>query len=260
MAPQLTVDPGLTLSKVWNASTMKAVLLGDAAGPGGVLESDSADLARSWDRFSGGLSSADGLAVAKMVATVLFAGREEPMLYFGQEIGMAGTAPSRSPMQWGGEPGFTSGTPWTAVGQNSATANVTLEDGDADSLLNWYRKLSQLRHEQASLHEGMLAMLDTGYPEVVAWVRRGDAAKGQPVLVVCNTSGQARVITVAESLRRLGLSAVNGVHPLAVSIAGMKPSYVAGGIELPPYGVYVGELRQPGLEDGDVAMPVRRHR
>jgi len=180
------------------------------------------------------------------------------MLYFGQEIGMASEGGSPAPMQWGGEPGFTAGVPWIAMGPNAATANVAMEDGDADSLLNWYRKLSQLRHEETSLHAGSIAMVETGYPDVVAWVRRGANAKDQPVVVVCNVSGQARVISVAESLHRLGLSTASGVHAVALSIAGMDPSYAAQGITLPAYGVYVGEVRQPGLEDS--ASPVRGKR
>jgi len=171
---------------------------------------------------------------------------------------MASEGGSPAPMQWGGEPGFTAGVPWIAMGPNAATANVAMEDGDADSLLNWYRKLSQLRHEETSLHAGSIAMVETGYPDVVAWVRRGANAKDQPVVVVCNVSGQARVISVAESLHRLGLSTASGVHAVALSIAGMDPSYAAQGITLPAYGVYVGEVRQPGLEDS--ASPVRGKR
>ena len=53
-------------------------------------------------------------------------------------------------MQWGGDAdftsGFTSGAPWMDMGRNAATANVALEDADATSLLNWYRRLSALHH------------------------------------------------------------------------------------------------------------------
>ena len=212
---QLGVDSGLMQARVWDADVVRSVLAGGV--PGRVLESDAPGVARSGERFQG------GAAVAKMVATVLFAGREEPMIFSGQETGA--------------------------------------DDGDdADSLLDWYRRMSALRHEQASLREGTLAMVETGYPEVVAWVRRSDAGRGRTVLVVCNVSGQARVISLVEALRKMGVSAGNGVHPLAVSVAGMEASYTAGGISLPAYGVYVGELRQPGLESGDVAVPVRRHK
>jgi alpha-glucosidase len=258
---QLKVDQVLASQTLWNPEALRVTLFGATASAAGeVIVSDTAERARSWYRFAGELPQDQSLALAKMLAAVLFLGREEPMLFFGQEIGMSAETGHPQPMQWGGEHSFTTGMPWVETSVNEVSTNVALEEDDADSLLNWYRQMSKLRHEDAALHRGTVTQVETGYPDVVAWVRKGTTAKDQPVLVVCNVSAQPRLISVADSLHRLGLSTTYGVRAVALSIQGMDPSYAAAGINLPAYGVYVGELRQPGLEDAPApVIPHHRH-
>jgi alpha-glucosidase len=285
--PQLDVDDRLAKLAGWNAMAVRG-FLGVANGqpPGSVSVSDTPETQRSWDRLSGSLSGTDADAIAKMVAAVLLTGHEEPMLYYGQEIGMAteaAVAPSGdgagapgknefapTPMQWGetqtnpetspaGAPtGFSTAVPWIEMGPNAATANVAFEDADKESLLNWYRTLSGLRHTHEVLQSGTLTVVETGYPDVVAWVRRGTAAKDQTVLVVCNLSARPVVISLEEPLRQVGVQANSGVNPLATSFVPARLSYTATGIALPPYGVYLGEVLHPGLEDAPA--PAMRHR
>jgi alpha-glucosidase len=283
-APQLDVDERLAELTAWNATVLRGFLgVSNGQLPGSVSASDTPDRLRSWDRLSGSLSGTDADAIAKMVATVLLTGREEPMLYYGQEIGMAteaAVAPSGNgagapgknafaptPMQWGeshdGQPSFTTGVPWIEMGPNAATANVAFEDADKESLLNWYRTLSGLRHTHEALQGGSVTVVDTGYPDVVAWVRRGAggkdlASKQQTVLVVCNLSARPVVISLEEPLRQVGVQANSGVNPLATSFEPTRVSYTATGIALPAYGVYLGEVLHPGLEDAPA--PVIRHR
>jgi glycosidase len=179
----------------------------------------------------------------------MLAGREAPMLFYGQEIGMASNGTTPASMQWGEEPGFTSGTGSMAMGPNAGTATVAAEDADPGSLLNWYRKLSALRQEGFALKAGTVMLVDTGYQDVVAWVRKGATAGERPVLVMCNLSGHGVLISVEQQLKQLGLKPSSGMMPLALSFTGINPSYTATGINLPPYGIYLGEILQPGLED-----------
>ncbi len=247
--PQLTVDHAAATLTIWNAATMRALVMG-AVAPNAVLVSDAADVTRSWTRLSSaGMDDAQRLAVAKMVATAMLAGREAPMLVYGQEIGMASNAAAPAPMQWGGEPGFTSGTPWIEMGPNAGTATVAAEDVDPGSLLNWYRKLSAMRQQGFALKSGTVALVDTGYPDVVAWVRKGSTTGDRPVLVMCNLSGRGVLISVEQQLKQIGLKPASGMMPMALSFTGINPSYTATGINLPPYGIYLGEILQPGLED-----------
>ncbi|MBR1853291.1 MAG: alpha-glucosidase [Lachnospiraceae bacterium] len=60
---------------------------------------------------------------------------------------------ARTPMQWDGteNAGFTKGTPWFYVNPNFALVNVAAEEGDPDSILNFYRKCLALRKKSKAL-------------------------------------------------------------------------------------------------------------
>ena len=248
---QLAIDNGLLRAAEWKPELMRVTL---AAGAGKTLLVSDGPGRRSADRFMPGLDAAARVGVAKMQAAVLLTGEDAPLLYFGQEVGAESADGKPVPMPWGGEPGFSSAAPWIEAGPNAATENVDAEEKDPQSLLSWYRKLNDLRHANGALRAGAVALVETGYPEVVAWVRRGTNPHEQPVLVVANDSPRPVVLSLVEPLKKLGLAASSGVKPLAYSFTGTDPSFTASGIALPAYGVYVGEVHQPGLEDA--AQPV----
>jgi alpha-glucosidase len=254
--PQLQVDRTLEELTRWDATGLQAFLQAAVPGANSLAATEAADRVRSWGRWQAA-TDAERLGLAKTLAAALFLGRQMPWLYFGQEIGMASAGTAPAPMQWGGDPGFSAATPWVAMGPNAATANVAAEDADPQSLLNWYRKLGSLVHENGSLHGGSVTPVETGYPDVVAWVRRGKLASDRPVLAVCNLSGHAVLISLTEALSGIGVRATSRMEPLATSFAA-DPSIAASGISLPPYGVYVGEAVQPGLEDAPAPVPHRR--
>jgi len=246
-----------------------------------VLVTDGIDRPRSFDRYGSG---SDDVELAKVLATALLAGPGAPLLYFGQEIGMATTpapgpdkeghnhAGDPTPMQWGDERGFSTGVPWIDMGRNAATANVAMEEVDRYSLLNWYRRLTALRHAKAVLRDGSADVLQLSNPSVVAWIRRTKVGStvgspvSSPVIAICNLSAHPVSLSIASELRRLAVPAGSGVmHTLATSntpasadasAADRKPEDPAydapvsiNAISLPPYGVYLGELRgQAGLE------------
>ena len=146
---------------------------------------------------------------------------------------------------------------WAAIRQPS---NAKVEESDRYSLLNWYRRLTALHHANSVLREGSFDLL-TLDPSVVAWVRRARAVQGtaSPVVVLCNLSDRPAVLSVASELRRLNINAGTGVmHTLVTSetpaTAGVAdPANDApvsiNTIKIPPFGVYIGELRgQAGLE------------
>lgn len=57
---------------------------------------------------------------------------------------------ARTPMQWNGEKyaGFTEGIPWLRVNPNYKQLNVKAEERDADSVLQYYKKLIALRKSE----------------------------------------------------------------------------------------------------------------
>ncbi|MBR2774652.1 MAG: alpha-glucosidase [Selenomonadaceae bacterium] len=71
---------------------------------------------------------------------------------------------ARTPMQWNSSKnaGFTSGKPWLPVHEDFKRCNVEVEERDADSVLNFYRKLSALRNASDVLISGEYAEL---YPD-----------------------------------------------------------------------------------------------
>jgi glycosidase/predicted alpha/beta superfamily hydrolase len=116
-----------------------------------------------------------------------------PFIYYGEEIGMTGDKPDprlRTPMQWapGTGVGFTTGTPWEMPQPDSMTTSVALQEGDAGSLLNLYRRLIHLRKENEALATGRLVPLSTSSPHVAAYLRR---AGEHVVLVVANLGATA---------------------------------------------------------------------
>jgi glycosidase len=111
-----------------------------------------------------------------------------PFVYYGEEIGMTGAKPDerlRTPMQWTRAPGagFTRGTPWQRLQDDSMTTTVEAQEGDPRSILELHRQLIPVRDASAALAVGRLIPLVTSNDAVTAYIRRdGDRA----VLVVAN--------------------------------------------------------------------------
>lgn len=113
-------------------------------------------------------------ARARAAAAIMLAVQGEPLLYYGQEIGMRGITgkvgmsdanhiPLREAMRWQADleaPGsaiWYRGTErWWTQRYNRSGDGVSVEeqDGDADSLLNWYRRLLALRERRPELRRG----------------------------------------------------------------------------------------------------------
>ena len=68
---------------------------------------------------------------------------------------------ARTPMQWdsSANAGFTSGKPWLPVHDDFAKCNAAVEEHDANSVLNFYRRLSALRNSSEVLLRGDYAEL-----------------------------------------------------------------------------------------------------
>jgi hypothetical protein len=269
--PQMAVDKRLSdLPNLAAPDLRRALAFDSTLTP--VPITDASNHPRSLDRLGDGTHDQDR---AKLLAAALLTARGAPLLYFGQEIGMATTATSGgatvdpTPMQWGGEPGFTTGVPWIDMGRNAATADVALEDADAGSLLNWYRRLSALRHSSEAIRTGTLDLLADTNPDVVAWVRRPvqPGSLVASVVVVANLSGRTQQVSLGSDLRRTGAASSDAtLHTLAASwlITRVAQEAVSGfvsanSITLPPYGIYLGELPHEA-RSAEPKPHTRRHR
>lgn len=130
---------------------------------------------------------------ARLAALLLMTEPGVPFVYYGEELGLAGTKPDeqiRTPMPWtpalpGG--GFTTGTPWEPLAAGSAAANVATEQAAPNSLLATYKALIRLHGDEAALRDGITVPVAATGP-VVAWLR---VTADRALLVVANASGTA---------------------------------------------------------------------
>ncbi len=92
---------------------------------------------------------------------------------------------ARTPMQWtaGKNAGFTSGASWLPVNENYTSINAESEEKDDDSVLNWYRKLSELRRNSDVLIRGSWRELYPESEEVFAFVREYN---GREIITLAN--------------------------------------------------------------------------
>jgi hypothetical protein len=235
-AEELVVNRSLVQMPLLDAASLPVAMLTAPA-----VASDEPESRRSFARMS---DSEHNLAIAKALATVLLTTRSAPVLLFGQEIGLTAAQ-----------------MPW-ALDLSSPTALAAA--AEPDSLLAWYRRLSELRHQQASLREGTFEVLPTGNPAIVAWLRRGAKVGGvpaAPVVVVLNLSRRPVTLSLQQGLGRVGLGVSTGrLKTLAMSgceAGNQEPA--SGALTLAAYGVYLGELTtQRGLKSDPALSRSRR--
>ncbi len=220
---------------------------------------DNHDNPRLDARYGDGVHDVD---IQRMVATILFTSRDSALFYYGDEIGMKTTPPTRvedvrdpvgrsgwpkekgrdgerTPMQWtpGPNAGFTTGTPWLPIPPSYVTVNVQNEVSDYDSLLNWYKQLIELRRANPVVMSGKNVMLNTGDANVLAWARQID---GQPTVVVaCNFT--ASLQKFAFDLSGTGLTSKQA--KTLMKTPGSSDPASLDEVNLPPYGVYVGQVQ-----------------
>jgi alpha-amylase len=177
------------------------------------------DMDRTMSQIGGDVS------MAKLGATIQLTSPGVPFVYYGEEVGMAGHGPHpdiRSPMQWSGDAhaGFSAAEPWHRIDSGYPQANVAVQDADADSLLNLYRRLIRLRQAHKPLAVGDIVEVPTDHPAVYAYLRR---AKGQAVLVVVNL-GAEPVDRYALALDRRELGKIRGVRELLQGVTADAPA------------------------------------
>ncbi|WP_027308130.1 alpha,alpha-phosphotrehalase [Caloramator sp. ALD01] len=96
---------------------------------------------------------------------------------------------SRTPMQWDDSEnaGFTDGQPWISVSNNFKEINVEAQINDADSILNHYRNLINIRKEYDVVAYGEYIPLCVEHKSVFAYAR---SYKDELLVVVNNFYGE----------------------------------------------------------------------
>ncbi|NMH69757.1 alpha-glucosidase [Bacillus sp. RO3] len=104
---------------------------------------------------------------------------------------------SRTPMQWSDaeNSGFTNGTPWMKVNPNYKTINVKAQENDENSILNFYKKMIQLKKDENVFTYGIYDLLLEKDKQIYAYTRTGD---DQSMIVITNLSTKEAVCDLGE--------------------------------------------------------------
>jgi maltose alpha-D-glucosyltransferase/alpha-amylase len=155
----------------------------------------------------------------ELMNALLFSLPGSPVIYYGDEIGMGDNVylgdrnGVRTPMQWSGgwNAGFSTADPerlYQPLISNPVygyqAVNVESQRRQENSLLNWMRRLIEVRRSSRAFGRGAIEILRPPNHRVLAYVRRLD---GESVLVVNNLSATAQAV-------ELDLRPVAGAIPI----------------------------------------------
>jgi alpha-glucosidase len=220
-----------------------------------LLVFDNHDNPRIDARYGDGVHDTD---ITRVLSTLLFASRGTSLFYYGAELGMKTTPPTRkedvkdpvgltgwpkdkgrdgerTPMQWddSNNAGFSDAKPWLPVPPNKSEINVKAEEADPNSLLNWYQALIKLKKTNAAFKSGENVMLDTENTKVLSWLRKGPGKS--EVVVATNFSADPQTVNLSAGVSGSKLKTLLKT-PGSVDPTGIDK------IELPAFGVYIGEV------------------
>lgn len=143
---------------------------------------------------------------AKLAGAVLLTASGSPYIYYGEELGYVGIKNGkgdeyvRNPMKWGDNT-TTTFIKQAESGMN-AVKDASVQDGDESSILNVYRKFSQLRNTCPALAHGKMTPHPdfsgkSEYLPVAAWYME---AEGQKMMVVHNFTTKESKLTVNDNV------------------------------------------------------------
>lgn len=242
-----------------------------------ILATDAAGLPSSVLRFAPAEHGADA---GKLLAAVLLLNRSVPIVYAGQELGLASPSGSAVMIPWGKvstpqtetdpEPVVQAAAPPPAQATEPAPfvaseryvpyvapvkpvapakpappdpASAAGQEIDADSILNFYRQLIQLRHGRPSVRDGDQVLLNHDDAKAIVLVRTPSAPSptAPPIVVVCNLSAKPLRLPLKSEITNLHL---RGSFLRSVLHSGNESvSKNLDAVSLPAFGVYIGELR-----------------
>ena len=243
----------MTVDKLSPAEFRKQIAAVDAASGWPTFVFSNHDRTRAYDRYGDGEHNDQ---IAKLMAALYLTLRGAPIMYYGEEIGMTTTPPTReedvkdpigrtgwpqekgrdgerTPMQWdrSAHAGFTKGTPWLPVASTYVTHNVADESKDSNSVLEFYKQVLKLRHTNPALIDGDYRAINETDANVLSYLR---VYKQRGVVVALNMSNAPQKV-------RLDLKP-NGFSAASKLLATEKSGAVADEVSLEPFGVFIGEL------------------
>jgi glycosidase len=175
---------------------------------------------RPWNQLNGDVEDYKLAAASYLLAS------QTPFTYYGEEIGMANAAALsgdhalRTPMSWTSDAttaGFSTVTPFRELSANVATNNVQDEQGDFNSLLEYYRGLYQLRRTYPLAASGSLDV-QANAGEAVLLVTRSEP--GASAVIAINYDSSTRQVVATTALANATFDAVFGATGQAIADGG----------------------------------------
>lgn len=126
-----------------------------------------------------------------------------------------------------------------------ASENLSPQSSTTDSaLVDLYRKLTALHHGHSTLRSGGVTTLDFDSQNALVWVIRpaSNARVAAPVVVACNLSSSPVRLSLSAAMKGLGLHGFY-LRTLLRTDKAMGAQDIDA-VTLPPFGVYIGELRR----------------
>ena len=223
-----------------------------------LLVFDNHDNVRSWDRYGEGLDDAQRAQFAKVIAATLLAPRGSALMYYGQEIGMKTTTPTRvedvqdpigktgwpkekgrdgerTPMQWNEDKnaGFsTADKTWLPVPDTYKQVNVADEEKDPDSVLNFYKAMLKLRHDNPVFENGDYQGINNLNPNVLSFLRKTPTGT---VLVAINYSDSPQKANYGAQGKQ--------AKTLLSTFAKADDTQDLTNMTLPAFGVFIGQIK-----------------
>jgi alpha-glucosidase len=211
------------------------------------------DIVRSYDRYGDGVHNDQ---IAKLMAGLYLTLRGTPIIYYGEELGMKTTPPTRkdevkdpigrrgwpkekgrdgerTPMQWddSANAGFSKAPPWLPVPSTYRTHNAADESKDPSSVLGFYKNVLRLRHTSRALLDGDYIPLNENDQNVLSYLR---VYKDEVVLVALNMSARQQKPNFAFSK--------NGYPSVKALLATGKCSAKGDVVTIEPFGVFIAQL------------------
>ncbi|OOV39186.1 glucohydrolase [Staphylococcus sp. MB371] len=115
---------------------------------------------------------------------------------------------SRSMMQWDNRAyaGFSTTEPWFHVNPNYKTINVAGQLEDEHSVLNYYKRLIQLKKDYDVFNYGKYELVDKDHKQIYSYKRILD---NEEVIIMCNLTSEKATITYPLNLERSKLLLYN---------------------------------------------------
>ena len=126
----------------------------------------------------------------------------------------------RTPFPWDASEnaGFTTGKPWLKMNPNFNDINAKAAESDANSTLNYFKRIGAFRKANPILTYGKYTLLDKDNPDVYAYTREYE---GQRVLIVLNFSAKTAVANTGLKLNKAKV--LMGNYPSPSKNGTLKP-------------------------------------